>query len=110
MAVTPVLAIVLAGCAGGTAAPGPGTPFCANAAFLAAYPATGQGPSLAFLKAQETRIDELRHQAPAAVRAAAITFVTSLHKAIAANDPAIASTAAMKRASSQVQAYCGIEP
>lgn len=103
-----VLAIVLAACGGGTAAPGAGTPFCANAAFLAALPANGYGSEISFLKDHETRIDELRNQAPAAVKADVITFVTGVHSAVAANNPALASTAAMNHASSQVKTYCGI--
>jgi hypothetical protein len=108
MAVVPVLAIVLAACGGGTAAPGAGTPFCGNAAFLAALATNGYGSEIAFLKAHETRIDELRHQAPAAVKAAVITFVTGVHRAIAANNPALANTAAMNHASLEVKTYCGI--
>jgi hypothetical protein len=107
MAVVPVLAIVLAACGGGTAAPGAGTRFCQNAAFLAAL--NGSGSEIAFLKAHATRIDELRHQAPAAVKADVITFVTGVDSAIAANDPALANTAAMNHASSGMKTYCGIE-
>jgi hypothetical protein len=107
-AVGTVLAILLGACGGGTAAAGAGTPFCANAAFLAALPANGYGSEISFLKNHETRIDELRSQAPAAVKAEVITFVTGVHSAIAANKPALASTAAMNHASSEVKTYCGI--
>lgn len=110
MAVVPVLAVVLAACGGGTATPGAGTPFCANAAFLAVLPTNGYGSEIAFLRDHETRIDELRHQAPAAVKADVITFVTGVRSAIAANNPALASTAAMNHASSEVKTYCGIAP
>jgi hypothetical protein len=103
-----VLAIVLAACGGGTASPGAGTRFCANAAFLAALPANGYGSEIAFLKDHETQIDELRSQAPAAVKADVITFVTGIHSAIVANNPALAHTAAMNHASSEVKTYCGI--
>jgi hypothetical protein len=109
MAVVPVLAIVLAACGGGTAAPGAGTPFCANAAFLAALATNGYGSEIACLKAHEIRIDELRHQAPGAVRAEVIRFVTGVHRAIEASNPALANTAAMNQASSEVKAYCDIE-
>jgi hypothetical protein len=90
--------------------PGRGHTFCANAAFLAALPTNGYGSAIPFLKEHETRIAELRTQAPAAVKADVITFVTGVHKAIAANNPALANTAAMNHASSEVKTYCGIEP
>lgn len=108
MAVVPVLAIVLAACGGGTAAPGAGTPFCANAAFLAALATNGYGSEISFLKEHETRIDELRHQAPAAVKADVITFVTAVQRAIAGDDPALANTAAMNHAWAAVKTYCGL--
>jgi hypothetical protein len=109
MAVVMVLAIMLAACGGTAAAPGAGTPFCANAAFLVALSPNGYGPGIAFLRAHETRIDELRRQAPAAVKADVNTFVTAVDMAIAANNPALISTGAVNRASSEMKTYCGIE-
>ena len=109
-AVGMVLAILLGACGSGTASPGAGTPFCANAAFLTALPTNGYDSGVSFLKEHETRIDELRTQAPAAVKADVITFVTGVHKAIAANNPALVNTAAMNHASSEVKTYCGIQP
>jgi hypothetical protein len=97
-AVVTVLAIVLAGCGGGSAAPGPGTPFCGNAAFVDALIASRSGSEIGFLEAHETRIDELRNHAPAAVGADVITIVTAVHSAIAADNPAVANTAAMNHA------------
>ena len=107
-AVVTVLAIVLAGCGGGTAAPGAGTPFCGNAAFVDALLANRSGSEIAFLKAHETRIDDLRNQVPAAVRADVITVVTAVHSAVAADNPALANTATMNNAWSAVKTYCGI--
>jgi hypothetical protein len=66
-------------------------------------------PVLAIVLAHEIRIDELRHQAPGAVRAEVIRFVTGVHRAIEASNPALANTAAMNQASSEVKAYCDIE-
>jgi hypothetical protein len=107
-AVVTVLAIVLAGCGGGTAAPGAGTPFCGNAAFVDALLANRSGSEIAFLKAHETRIDDLRNHVPAAVRADVITVVTAVHSAVAADNPALANTATMNNAWSAVKTYCGI--
>lgn len=109
MAVVPVFAIVLAACGGGTAAPGAGTRFCANASSLAALATNGSGSEVAFLKAHETQIDELRHHAPAAVKADVNTFVTAVDRAIAANNPALVNTGAVNHASSEMKTYCGIE-
>jgi hypothetical protein len=107
-AVVTVLAIVLAGCGGGSAAPGAGTPFCGNAAFVDALIASRSGSEIGSLEAHETRIDELRNHAPAAVGADVITIVTAVHSAIAADNPAVANTAAMNHAWSAVKTYCGI--
>jgi hypothetical protein len=107
-AVVAVLAIVLAGCGSGTAAPGAGTPFCANAAFVAALVANRSGSETAFLEAHETRIDELRNHAPAAVKPDVVTIVTAVHNAIAAGNPALANTTTMNDAWSAVKTYCGI--
>jgi len=107
-AVVTVLAIVLPGCGGGTAAPGAGTPFCGNAAFVAALLANHPSSEIAFLKAHEARIDELRHHAPAAVEVDVITIVRAVHSAIAADNPALANTATMNHAWSAVKTYCGI--
>jgi hypothetical protein len=106
--VVTVLAIVLAGCGGGTAAPGAGTPFCGNAAFFDALLAHRSGSEIAFLKGSETRIDDLRNRAPAAVKADVNTIVTAVRDAIAADNPALANTATMNDAWSAVKTYCGI--
>ena len=107
-AVVTVLATVLAGCGGGPADPGAGTPFCGDAAFVDALIASRSGSEVAFLKAHETRIDDLRNHAPSAVRADVITIVTAVHSAVAADNPALANTATMNRAWSAVKTYCGI--
>jgi predicted small secreted protein len=107
-AVVPVLAMVLAACGGGNTAPGAGTPFCGNAAFVDALIASRSGSEIAFLKTHEIRIDELRNHAPAAVKADVITIVTAVHSAIVADNPAVANTATMNRAWSAVKTYCGI--
>lgn len=107
-AVVTVLVIVLAGCGGGTAAPGAGTPFCANAAFVAALLANRDGSEITFLEAYETRIDELRNHAPTAVKADVITITAAVHNAIAADNPALANTTTMNHAWSAVKTYCGI--
>jgi hypothetical protein len=107
-AVVTTLAIVLAGCGGGTAAPGAGSAFCSKAAFVEALIANHSGPEIAFLKAHETHIDDLRNHAPAAVKADVITVVTAVHSAIAADSPALANTTTMNHAWSAVKTYCGI--
>jgi hypothetical protein len=107
-AVVTVLAIVLAGCGGGTSAPGAGTSFCGNAAFVDALLASHSGPEIAFLSAHETRIDGLENHAPAAVRADVIKIVTAVHSAVAAGNPALANTATMNDSWSAVKTYCGI--
>jgi hypothetical protein len=107
-AVVTVLAITLWGCGGGTAAPGADTPFCANTAFVDALLANRPSSEIAFLEAHETRIDELRNRAPRVVKADVITIVTAVHSAIAADNPALASTATMNRAWSAVKTYCGL--
>jgi hypothetical protein len=109
-AVVVVLAIVLAGCGGGAAAPGASTPFCTNAAFVDALLANPSGSEIAFLKAHKARIDSLRNHAPRAVRADVITIVTAVHRAIAADNPALANTATMNHAWEAVKSYCGIAP
>ena len=107
-AVVTVLAIVLAGCGGGTSAPGAGTSFCGNAAFVDALLASHSGPEIAFLSAHETRIDGLENHAPAAVRADVIKIVTAVHSAVAAGNPALANTATMNDSWSAVKTYCGL--
>jgi hypothetical protein len=109
-AMVAILAIVLAGCGGGAAAPGSGTPFCANAAFVDALLTNHSASEIAFLKAHETRIDSLRNHAPRAVKADVILIVTAVHRAIAADDPALANTATMNHAWEAVKSYCGIAP
>jgi hypothetical protein len=107
-AVVTVLAIVLAGCGGGPTAPGAGTPFCGNAASVDTLLANRSGSEIAFLTTHQSRIDDLRNHAPAAVKADVITMVAAVDSAIAADNPALANTATMNHAWSAVKTYCGI--
>jgi hypothetical protein len=104
-----VIALVLAGCGGGSAAAGAGTKFCANASLLPRFATNGYGSEIAFLRAHQTQINGLRNHAPAAVKADVNTFVTAVDMAIAGNSPSLVNTEAVNRASAEMKTYCGIK-
>jgi hypothetical protein len=107
LAVLTGAAVLMGAC--GTAAPGAGTAFCAHASTISAgIYASGSSAEVSYLRANESEIDELEVEAPAAVRGAVRSFVTGVHRAIAANDATLANTSEVDRASGEVKTYCGI--
>ena len=108
IAVLSGVAVLAAAC--GTAAPGAGTPFCADAAKLSTRILSGErgNPELSWFKANETSIDDLAIDSPRAVTRDVHTLVTGVHRAIATSTPELLNTAAMNEATSKIKTYCGI--
>jgi hypothetical protein len=104
------VAVLAAAC--GTAAPGAGTPFCAQAAKLSTRILSSErgNSELSLFEANAASIDDLAIDSPPAVTRDVHTLVTGVHRAIATRTPGPLNTAAMDEATSNIKTYCGIKP